>query len=210
MLKSPTRKDRNICQSLNFSGNSANGSSILDVTQKLNGIQIKTAKLSQRDRKRLITQSLTSPSAQTQKATESKINGSVWGDKKNLVSKTDSTNSVSILDIQKQEETLREKETHQNASPTPVTRWTSSGLEGSSNYSPSLTSSSKVPKISLVNIQQQQAKEKLVIQKVKSKTIAQIQAEESAISELHQFYKDTRGTGTGEWVSIERIVIINL
>ena len=73
--------------------------------------------------------------------------------------------------------------------------------EYSRDQAKSFTSS---PVVSLLNIQQQQTQAKLAMQKEKSKTIAQIQAEECAIRELTQFYKETKAPDSGEWFTLER------
>lgn len=84
------------------------------------------------------------------------------------------------------------------------------GWDSPSKTEPSLslpmdqTSTSKKP--SLLDIQKEQIMDNKVEKKIKSKTLAQIQAEETAIQEIMEFYKSAlRGAGqdSGEWISLE-------
>jgi hypothetical protein len=198
------------------------------------GIQIKSAtKLSQRERKRLSSQNLAAASlASNTSATNSAASTpSAWGTTRATAttSAASSAAKLSLSDIQMQQESQSLQKSFPSASsftPTKTTKWsvTSNGsfmeksplmtsrtssncggekilFSGHQSTPPSFTTS---PVVSLLNIQQQQSQAKLVMQKVKSKTISQIQAEECAIRELSQFYKETRAPDSGEWFTLER------
>lgn len=181
------------------------------------GIQIKSGtKLSQRERKRLSLQN-SAPSLTTTKSAPS----SAWGIPTVGRSNVSAASfKVSLGDIQQEQEAYRKE----SLTPPKPTRWsipceqtsqspilatslkTVSPFSSGNPKSPGFFATS--PIVSLRNIQQQQTQAKLVLQKEKAKTIAQIQAEECAIQELNQFYRDTRGAGSGEWISLERKVRI--
>jgi hypothetical protein len=63
------------------------------------------------------------------------------------------------------------------------------------------------PSASFLSIQLEQAKDKAMITKERSKSLHVIQKEESAIEALSVYYESTSGAGTGEWITIKRKAI---
>ncbi|KAJ3368612.1 hypothetical protein HDU91_000445 [Kappamyces sp. JEL0680] len=151
------------------------------------GIPIKFGtKLSQRERKRLYSQGSSPATAETLPKESSRASSTPWAIPIPTV-------KVGLDCIQKEEE-KNKINSMSLESPSKAAKW---------NVTPPVLTLSS-PKVSLRNIQEQQAQDKAALQKERSKTIAQIQAEETALQELTNFYKDTRGSGTGEWTTFRR------